>query len=112
MFERLQAMLRSRSPSMANRSSGLNQLLPQHGILYMDLLDAKLRSKPSQSIEPELAPVIEEIHKKRQENTLTWNDLYTFDLILARALRPAQLAREVWSLRLRYRDVVGLHEYE
>jgi hypothetical protein len=112
MFERLQAMFRSRPPSMANRSSGFNQSLPQHGILYFDLLDAKLRSKPPQSIKPELEPVIEEIHKKRQENALTWNDLYTFDLILARSLQPAQLAREVWSLRSRYRDVVGLHEYE
>jgi hypothetical protein len=56
--------------------------------------------------------VLDSLIKKRQEHTLTWNDLYTFDLILSRLLPLERLPREVWSLRSRYRDVAGLREYD
>src|SRR5205085_10512085 len=38
--------------------------------------------------------------------------LYTFELILSRLLPPERLAREVWNLRARFRDVAGLKLYE
>jgi hypothetical protein len=95
-----------------SRNQNFEHSLPQHGILYFDLLDAELRSKPSQPIDQDFGIVINDIRKKRQEHSLTWNDLYTFDLIVTRLLPPERLSREVWSLRARYRDVAGLREYE
>lgn len=94
------------------RSRYLEQPLPQHGILYFDHLTAEVRSKPSESFDKELKGVIDDLLKKRQDHSLTWNDLYTFDLILSRVLTLERLAREVWSLRSRYRDIAGLREYE
>jgi hypothetical protein len=75
-------------------------------------LDAELRSKPSHPIDQDFGMAINDIRKKRQEHSLTWNDLYTFDLIVTRLLPSERLSREVWSLRSRYRDVAGLREYE
>ena len=96
----------------AFRRQYLEQPLPQHGILYFDHLSAEIRSKPSDTLDQELKAVIDDLLKKRQDRSLTWNDLYTFDLILSRLLTPERLAREVWSLRSRYRDIAGLREYE
>ena len=96
----------------AFRRQYLEQPLPQHGILYFDHLSAEIRSKPSDPFDQELKAVIDDLLKKRQDRSLTWNDLYTFDLILSRLLTPERLAREVWSLRSRYRDIAGLREYE
>lgn len=105
-------MIKALKDLFTSRPPDFEQPLPQHGILYFDLLDAELRSKPSQPTEQEYGAVIDSIRKKRQERSLTWNDLYTFDLILSRLLPPERLPREVWSLRSRYRDVAGLREYE
>jgi hypothetical protein len=96
----------------APRRKVLEQPLPAHGILYFDHLHAEYRSKPLETVKPETQAVIDDLLEKRKQDTLTWNDLYTFELILSRLLRPESLAREVWSLRLRYRDVAGLREYE
>lgn len=86
--------------------------MPAHGLLYFDHLNAELRSKPLEGLAPEQRAVIDDILKRREERALTWNDLYTFDLIMSRLLSPERLAREVWSLRSRYRDIAGLREYE
>jgi len=99
-------------PLKVFRRRYLEQPLPQHGILYFDHLSAEIRSKPSEAFGEELKAIIEDLFKKRQDRSLTWNDLYTFDLILCRLLSPERLAREVWSLRSRYRDIAGLREYE
>lgn len=94
------------------RKSSLSQSLPQHGLLYFDHLRAELRSRPLGDLDGETRGVLDELLNKRQEASLTWNDLYTMDLILSALLPPERLAREVWSLRSRYRDVAGLREYE
>lgn len=94
------------------RSRGLEQIVPAHGLLYFDHLNAELRSRSLDALSQDNKAVIDDILKRRQERTLTWNDLYTFDLILSRLLSPERLAREVWSLRSRYRDIAGLKEYE
>lgn len=49
---------------------------------------------------------------RKNQRKLTWRDLYTFDLIRTRHLPIEKLARKVWNLRSRYRDVAGLKEYE
>jgi hypothetical protein len=105
-------MLKPIKEIFTSRPPDFEQPLPQHGFLYFDLLDAELRSKPSQSLEQDFGTIIHDIRKRRQEHSLTWNDLYTFDLILKRLLTPERLSREIWSLRSRYRDVSGLREYE
>ena len=43
---------------------------------------------------------------------LSWNDLFEVELLIANLLPLSRLSRHVWQLRLRYRDVVGLAQYE
>jgi len=95
-----------------SRRQDFQHALPPYGILYFDLLDAELRSRPPQPLDQDFGMVISDIRKKREEHSLTWNDLYAFDLLVTRLLPPERLSREVWSLRSRYRDVAGLREYE
>jgi hypothetical protein len=90
----------------------LENSLPPHGYLYFDHLTAEFQSNPNQTISQELRQVVDDLLKKRQDQSLTWNQLYTFDLILSRLLPPERLAREVWNLRARFRDVAGLNLYE
>jgi len=94
------------------RRSSLEHSLPPYGYLYFDHLNAEFQSNPSQKIDQEIKDVVEELRKKRQDHSLTWNHLYTFELILSRLLPPERLAREVWNLRARFRDVAGLKLYE
>jgi hypothetical protein len=49
---------------------------------------------------------------KKQETALTWDDLYTFDLMPAQLAPPEKLRHKVRSLWSRYRDIAGLREYE
>jgi hypothetical protein len=93
-------------------SSTLGQTLPPYGYLYFDHLNAEFQSNPSQKIDQEIKDVVEELRKKRQDQSLTWHHLYTLDLILVRLLPAERLAREVWNLRTRFRDVAGLNLYE
>ena len=92
--------------------TSLEHSLPPYGYLYFDHLDAEFQSYPSQKVDQEIKTLVEELRRKRQEQSLTWNHLYTLDLILVRLLPPERLAREVWNLRTRFRDVVGLNLYE
>jgi hypothetical protein len=92
--------------------ASLEHSLPMYGYLYFDHLDAEFQSYPNQKIDQEIKNMVEELRKKRQEQSLTWNHLYTLDLILVRLLPSERLAREVWNLRTRFRDVVGLNLYE
>jgi hypothetical protein len=86
--------------------------LPDYGLLYFDHLKAEFESVPAAGMDPEVRAISDEILRKREDRSLRWPDLYTFDLILSRLLSPERLPRKAWSLRSRYRDVAGLKEYE
>jgi hypothetical protein len=86
--------------------------LPEYGVLYFHHLNAELRSLPAGKIDPEIKIVTDEIVKKSEAGALCWDDLYTFDLVISRLLPSERLPRLVWNLRLRYRSVVDLPEYE
>jgi hypothetical protein len=91
--------------------------LPQQGLLYFDHLYGEFiawRAGGEQGapLTPSALSAIDEIAKKRQSESLTWNDLYAFELILTRLQPVEKLSRKVWNLRARYRDVAGLREYD
>jgi hypothetical protein len=94
------------------RASNGNHPLPDYGLLYFHHLGAELRSIPAGRIDADARAIVDETLRKSEEGSLCWDDLYVFDLMLSRLLPPEKLPRKVWSLRLRYRDVVDLQEYE
>ncbi len=89
-----------------------NQPLPDYAILYFEHLAGEYGSIPQAELDSEIKSIAEKIFSKEKDKALTWRDLYTFDLVLTRKLPIEKLARKVWSLRSRYRDVAGLKEYE
>ena len=105
MLERFRA-------SFTRRDAQHQKLLPGYGLLYFDNLYGEYRSLPADRVIPEVKAIVDEILMKKQNASLTWDDLYTFDLVLARLQPPEKLPRKVWHLRSRYRDVAGLREYE
>jgi hypothetical protein len=105
MLERSKAFFTRRDPQQG-------KLLPGYGLLYFDNLYGEYRSLPAERVIPEVKAIVDEILMKKQNASLAWDDLYTFDLLLARLQPPEKLPRKVWNLRSRYRDVAGLREYE
>lgn len=105
MRERLKALI-------PRRTSRAKDALPDYGMLYFEHLHGEYRGQPAASIDPEVKGIADALLAKKQETALTWDDLYTFDLMLARLAPPEKLRRKVWSLRSRYRDIAGLREYE
>jgi hypothetical protein len=94
------------------RASFGSSPLPDYGLLYFHHLHAELRSIPPGRLDADARAIADEILRRNQEGSLCWDDLYAFDLMLVRLLPPERLPRKVWSLRLRYRDIVDLQEYE
>jgi hypothetical protein len=56
------------------------KLLPGYGLLYFDNLYGEYRSLPAERVIPEVKAIVDEILMKKQNASLTWDDLYTFDL--------------------------------
>lgn len=87
--------------------------LPIYASIYFENLIGKYRSLDAADIPTESKSKLDGIAaKKSNGSTLTWEELYTFDLLLARLLPSVELPRKVWNLRNRYRDVAGMREYD
>jgi hypothetical protein len=88
-------------------------VLPDYARLYFENLRGEYQSlKLGQiAVHPDVQQKIEEVLVKNKTE-LEWNDLYTFDLLLAKLQPLTKLPRIAWNLRSRYRDVAGLREYE
>jgi hypothetical protein len=90
--------------------------LPPEGLLFFDHLYGEFLALRAANQDSPLTPLasstIEEIVERKEGGSSTWNDLYTFDLILTRLQPVEKLNRKVWNLRARYRDVAGLREYD
>jgi hypothetical protein len=84
---------------LARRSPQLEQPLLEHGVLYFDHLYSQYRSllassTPDQpiTISPEVQTLVDELIKKRQNPSLTWNDVYMLELLLTRLEPPEKAA--------------------
>src|SRR5262245_47393347 len=99
-------------PWFRSQQSSQKQRLPDYGLSYFDHLYGEYRSLPTPKFDLEVDKIVKGLCEKRHDASLTWNDLYTFDLLLARQQPREKLTRKIWSLRSRYRDVAGLEEYD
>ena len=88
--------------------------LPDHGYVYFDHLKAEYGNIQIDGFSEEAKSTIKNINKKRDDSSyqLTWSDVYTFESINLRLLDDNCLPRKVWDLRNRYREIIGLKEYE
>ncbi|MGE3466526.1 MAG: hypothetical protein AB7J13_06295 [Pyrinomonadaceae bacterium] len=61
---------------------------------------------------PESVEFIEKLPELRDDGTLSWSDLYHFQLILADVLPAEQLRTKIRRLRFDYRSVAGEKEFD
>ena len=88
--------------------------LQDHGYVYFDHLKAEYGNIQMDNATEEAKSTIKKINEKRNDSSLklTWSDIYTFESIHLRLLDDNCLPRKVWDLRNRYREIIGLKEYE
>ncbi len=81
-------------------------------LVYFDHLYSEYSSLQSKITDAEAKATLDKIVQKRKDETLSWNDLYYFELILA-DVRPIETLRsKILSLRFDYRSVAGQIEYD
>lgn len=92
----------------------LKSVLYKHFLTDLEnlILNYTYNEKPPADKDKYKAEFREAQLKARKPGDLSWNDLFEIELLISNLLPFARLSRHVWQLRMRYRDVVGLLQYE
>jgi hypothetical protein len=85
--------------------------LPEYGLLFFEHLQAEYAAQASE-VRDEERKRLEEIVANKKDGSLTWGEVYTFDLIIARTLQGEKLRRKIRALRSLYRSVAGQKDYD
>jgi len=101
MFENLKSKFRPKSSK-----------LPDYKLLYFDHLHGEYCLLVPSITDGEDKKRLDEIQNKRETESLTWNDIYAYELTLLKYQDFETLKSKVWSLRDRYRHIVGQSEYD
>jgi hypothetical protein len=81
-------------------------------LLYFDHLYSEYRAlKSAITIEGDTA-LFDELYSKREDVTLSWNDVYLFELNLAKFLPVDRLRSRIVTLRYDYRSIAGQKEFD
>ena len=84
---------------------------PKYGLLYFDHLQSESLSLTEQ-INDSDKNICHDIQTKREKNTLTWDDIYAYQLILLKYLDLETLKSKIVGLRTKYQSLVGSTEYD
>ena len=85
--------------------------LPEYGLLFFEHLQAEYAAQASE-VKDEERKRLEEIVANKKDGSLTWGEVYTFDLIIARTLQGEKLRSKIRALRSLYRNVAGQKDYD
>lgn len=86
---------------------------PDYRLLYFDHIHGEYCLLAPLITDEEDKKRLVEIQKKRETESLTWDDIYSYELTLLKYLKDFEtLKSKVWSLRDRYRHIVGQSEYD
>ncbi|MGH9843159.1 MAG: hypothetical protein ACREEM_30850, partial [Blastocatellia bacterium] len=86
--------------------------LPRYGLLYFDHLLGLYDTLDPTKLEPGDRQRLEAAREQRADGSLTWKDVYSFELTLLKYLDLESLRARVISVRSHYRNVAGQKEYE
>ena len=87
-----------------------NKEIPQYGLLYFDHLQGEYVIESDSMSETDRKICID-IKRKRDENTLNWDDIYAFQLVLLKYQDFETLKSKIISLRIKYQNLVDTAEY-
>jgi hypothetical protein len=85
------------------------QPLSDYGLSYFNELISEYRTLPLKDADPEMKAVAEEIIQKK---TLTWGDIFTFEVVIMKLQPEGTLRRRAWDLQAKYRTLVGETAYD
>jgi len=86
--------------------------LPEYGLLFFEHLQAEYAAQASEVKTDEEKSRLQEIIANKKDGSLTWGEVYTFDLIIARTLQGEKLKSKIRALRSLYRNVAGQKDYD
>jgi hypothetical protein len=81
-------------------------------IVYFEHLVSEYSTVKARVADADDLETIDRLNEKRKKDDLSWNDLYTLELILAKYRPREQLRSKVIQLRNDYRSVAGQQEYD
>ena len=100
------------SPPDGAQKEYMDNRVPPYALLFFDHLYSEYQALDNTSEKQQLQPLLQPIIERRSTCTLTWSDIYTFDLALVN-IRPApSLIRKAFDARARYRNIAGQKEYD
>lgn len=81
-------------------------------VVYFEHLTSEYSTIKAQVKDAEDLATIDRLNERMEKDELSWNDLYTFELILAKYRPREQLRSKLIQLRNDYRSVAGQQEYD
>ncbi|HEX8173802.1 MAG TPA: hypothetical protein VF543_01660 [Pyrinomonadaceae bacterium] len=81
-------------------------------VVYFEHLTSEYSTVKAQVGDAEDLTTLDHLKDRMEKDELSWNDLYTFELILAKYRPREQLRSKVIQLRNDYRSVAGQQEYD
>jgi hypothetical protein len=84
--------------------------VPEYGLLYFDHLQGEFSLEVDSINEPDKRICLD-IQTKRNEGLLTWNEIYTYQLILLKYQDFETLKSKIISLRIKYQSLVDIADY-
>ncbi|HEX9930112.1 MAG TPA: hypothetical protein VGB02_16380 [Pyrinomonadaceae bacterium] len=85
---------------------------PDYKLLYFDHLHSEYCLLVPLITDEEDKKRLDEIQNRRETESLTWDDIYSYELTLLKYHDFEPLKSKVWSLRDRYRHIAGQSEYD
>ncbi len=93
--------------------------VPEYAKIFFDGLYSEYRALAAEEGDEKLtknlvalAPRLEAIQMKRQRGSLSWNDVYEFDLALLSIMPASDLVRKAYDMRAKYRSIAGSKDYD
>ncbi|MBC8029471.1 MAG: hypothetical protein H7Z16_05115 [Pyrinomonadaceae bacterium] len=90
----------------------MDACVPDYALLFFDHLHSEYLALENTPAKQLVEPLAQSITDKRLNCTLTWSDIYTFDLALVDIRPPESLIRKAYDARARYRNIAGQKEYD
>lgn len=83
--------------------------VPNYGLLYFDHLRGERFE--TEEVNPEDKEELLRIEERRNNRELTWDDIYSYQLILLKYQNAETLKSKIISLRLKYQSLVSIADY-
>jgi hypothetical protein len=101
-----------RAPAASPQNECFQSIVPNYALLFFDHLYSEYLMLKSRIDNQSLMDLLDSLHQKRISSSLTWSDIYTFDVALVEERPLENLIRKAYDSRAKYRSIAGQKEYD